>query len=139
MAQSQAQRPAMDARESSGAVRTKLQRRATSDPNASAQVAKETSMRRASAPAAAAGTVPVPKPKSTSGKKDVAAPPPPNGLRDGLRTQHISMLCALQVLSASELQVLLSQWQQEWLHTSGRATDVAVQAAIRTKQEKFAR
>eukprot|EP00746_Dinoflagellata_sp_MGD_P003499 gnl/MRDRNA2_/MRDRNA2_106798_c0_seq1.p1 gnl/MRDRNA2_/MRDRNA2_106798_c0~~gnl/MRDRNA2_/MRDRNA2_106798_c0_seq1.p1 ORF type:complete len:367 (+),score=84.06 gnl/MRDRNA2_/MRDRNA2_106798_c0_seq1:71-1171(+) len=132
--QSQAVRPTKDGQ--GFAARKELHRSATSQGD-SFQAKKDTlpvSMRRASAPAVAPGNVPMPKSKVAAVAKEIGAPPPPDGLRDGLRTQHISMLCALQVLSAGELDVLLSQWQQEWLHTSGRATDVAVKAAIATKQ-----
>lgn len=127
-----------------GLARGELQRSKTLEDqhkSDSSQPKLSVSMRRASAPAVAPGNVPMPMPKSkvTAVAKDIGAPPPPDGLRDGLRTQHISMLCALQVLSASELDVLLSQWQQEWLHTSGRATDVAVKAAIATKQAMASR
>lgn len=137
----------MGATDPSGPAQPHLQRRATTDVSSlSAQFAKEPAreplQRRVTAPVLADPLdVPAPLPKTPAvpTAKDKAAPPPPEGLRDGLRTQHICMLCALQVLSPGELNVLLSQWQQEWLHTSGRATDAAVQAAIATKEANIAR
>lgn len=133
----------MDAQDSSSRPRPQLQRRATMDgpASASATVAHDqstSSSRRQSAPSIAPGNVPVPMPKVAAGPKgrNKDAPSPPVGLRDGLRTQHIQMLCALDVMASDELSILLSQWQQEWLHTSGRATDQAVQSRIATKEEQ---